>query len=129
MPRKIGKVIDKKDSYTIGEVASILEIPSYVLRFWETEFAELKPHKNVKGHRLYNNEDLEIAKIIKRLMHEELYTLEGAKKKIKQLLQNENDNNPRSSTQSISTRHIQNLRTIKNKLLVILTLLNKNSIK
>lgn len=122
MPKKISKVIEKKDYYSIGEVAAITEIATYVLRFWETEFSELKPSKNYKGHRYYTNEDIEIAKIIKRLMHEEKYTLEGARKKIKEILSNK---------ESISTnnqKQIELLKKIKEGLLDILTLLDKNSI-
>ena len=124
MPKKINKVIEKKDYYTIGEVAAILEIPTYVLRFWETEFNELKPSKNYKGHRYYTNKDLEIAKIIKKLMHEELYTLEGARRKLKVILDNKTEQIKNANEKEIAT-----MKAIKEKLISILTLLNKNSIK
>jgi len=117
-------VIEKKDYYTIGEVAAILEIPTYVLRFWETEFNELKPSKNYKGHRYYTNKDLEIAKIIKKLMHEELYTLEGARRKLKVILDNKTEQIKNANEKEIAT-----MKAIKEKLISILTLLNKNSIK
>lgn len=122
MARRIPKIIEEKDYYTIGEVASLLNIPSHTLRFWEEEFEELKPNKNYKGHRLYTNYDIEIAKIIKKLMHEELYTLEGAKKKLKRILKE------RESMQGESGS-LNKLREIKEKLLKILTMLNENSIK
>jgi len=124
VPKKISKVIEKKDYYTIGEVAAILEIPTYVLRFWETEFNELKPSKNYKGHRYYTNKDLEIAKIIKKLMHEELYTLEGARRKLKVILDNKTEQIKNANEKEIAT-----MKAIKEKLISILTLLNKNSIK
>lgn len=124
MPRKIAKFIDKKDYYTIGEVAALLNIQSYVLRFWETEFEELKPNKNYKGHRLYTNDDLEIARLIKKLMHEELYTLEGAKRKLKFILQEEN-----TFKKEISNQPVEKIILIKKKLLYILTLLTKDYIK
>jgi len=124
VPKKINKVIEKKDYYTIGEVAAILEIPTYVLRFWETEFNELKPSKNYKGHRYYTNKDLEIAKIIKKLMHEELYTLEGARRKLKVILDNKTEQIKNANEKEIAT-----MKAIKEKLISILTLLNKNSIK
>lgn len=122
MPRKISKVIEKKDYYSIGEVAAITEIATYVLRFWETEFNELKPSKNYKGHRYYTNEDIEIAKIIKKLMHEEKYTLEGARKKIKEILSN------KESINANNQKQIELLKKIKERLIDILTLLDKNSI-
>lgn len=122
MPKRISKIIDKKDYYSIGEVAAILEIPTYVLRFWETEFNELKPSKNYKGHRYYTNEDIEIAKIIKKLMHEDMYTLEGARKKIKEILSN------KASININNQKQTELFKTIKERLVNILTLLNKNSI-
>ncbi len=124
MPKKIGKVIEKKEYYSIGEVAALLEIPTYVLRFWETEFEELKPDKNYKGHRYYSNKDVEIARIIKRLMHEEMYTLEGARKKIRAILDNKEN-----ISQSDNNRQYNVIKIIREMLEDILTLLNKNSIK
>ena len=126
MPRRIAKVIDKKEYYTIGEVAALLNIPSYVLRFWETEFSELRPNKNHKGHRLYTNEDLEIARLIKRLMHEELYTLEGAKRRLKSILMNEDEYQKEIKS---SAHNVEKMKLIKQKLLYLLTLLDENSIK
>lgn len=124
MPKRIPKIIEKKDYYTIGEVAALLNIPSHTLRFWEEEFEELKPNKNYKGHRLYTNYDIEIARIIKKLMHEELYTLEGAKKKLKEILKE--GNIIKIEEKSIKYSKLQSIRE---KLLEILTILNKNSIK
>ncbi len=65
---------------TIGEVSSELGIPPYVLRFWESKFHIIKPHKRKGGHRYYSIKDVEKIKEIKRLLYEEGFTIKGAKK-------------------------------------------------
>jgi len=75
------KQSDKK-TYKIGQIASLLGLKPFVLRFWETEFPSLKPIRTPKGQRLYTGEHLELLKTIQRLMHEEGMTLEGARRKL-----------------------------------------------
>jgi DNA-binding transcriptional MerR regulator len=65
--------------FKIGDVARICELETYVLRFWETQFPQLKPNKSGTGQRLYRRRDVELALEIKRLVHAEGYTLEGAR--------------------------------------------------
>jgi DNA-binding transcriptional MerR regulator len=65
--------------FKIGDVARICEVETYVLRFWETQFPQLKPNKSGTGQRLYRRRDVELALDIKRLVHSEGYTLSGAK--------------------------------------------------
>lgn len=65
--------------FKIGDVARICKVETYVLRFWETQFPQLKPNKGGTGQRLYRRRDVEIALEIKRLVHGEGYTLIGAK--------------------------------------------------
>jgi DNA-binding transcriptional MerR regulator len=67
--------------YKIGEVSKIAEVEPYVLRYWETEFPFLKPRKNKSGQRVYVKKDLDLVLQIKRLLHEERYTIEGVRKK------------------------------------------------
>jgi DNA-binding transcriptional MerR regulator len=76
----------KKDKlyYTIGEVARLFEVNTSLIRFWEKEFDILKPKKNKKGNRLFTQEDIENLKLIYHLVKERGYTLEGAKKKIRE---------------------------------------------
>ena len=69
-------------TYRIGEAARLLNLKNYVLRFWETEFPQLSPLRTDKGQRLYTEEHLEMLRTIKRLLHEEGMTIDGAKKKI-----------------------------------------------
>jgi DNA-binding transcriptional MerR regulator len=69
--------------YKIGEVAGIVGVKPYVLRYWETEFSVLKPTKTRAKHRLYRRRDVETLLEIKRLLHQERFTIEGAKKRLK----------------------------------------------
>ena len=70
--------------FKIGEVSGILGVKPYVLRYWETEFVLLKPGKAPSRHRLYKKKDVELLLDIKRLLYSEGYTIEGARKKLKQ---------------------------------------------
>lgn len=65
--------------FKIGDVARICEVEPFVLRFWESQFPQLKPNKSGAGHRLYRRRDVELALEIKRLVHGEGYTLAGAR--------------------------------------------------
>ena len=65
--------------FKIGDVARICGVESYVLRFWETRFPQLKPNKSGNGQRLYRRRDVEMALKIKQLVHDEGYTLAGAR--------------------------------------------------
>ena len=70
----------KKLYYSISEVSKITAVEQYVLRYWETEFEELKPQKNRAGNRIYTNKDIQLILQIKSLLREKKYTIEGAKK-------------------------------------------------
>lgn len=73
----------KKLYYSISEVSKITELEQYVLRYWETEFDQLKPAKNLAGNRIYTNKDIKLILYIKKLLRDEKYTIEGAKKLLK----------------------------------------------
>ncbi|MBI3586359.1 MAG: MerR family transcriptional regulator [Ignavibacteriales bacterium] len=70
----------KKLYYSISEVSTITGLEQYVLRYWESEFPQLKPAKNRAGNRIYTNKDIKLILYIKRLLRDERYTIEGAKK-------------------------------------------------
>src|SRR5437899_2796477 len=69
----------KKLYYSISEVSKITDLEQYVLRYWESEFEQLKPAKNRAGNRIYTNRDIKLILYIKKLLREERYTIEGAK--------------------------------------------------
>jgi DNA-binding transcriptional MerR regulator len=79
----IGSEIPDKLYFRIGEVARLCEVPAYVLRFWESEFPQLKPNKGGTGQRLYRRRDVEMAIRIKRLLYDEGYTIPGARQVFK----------------------------------------------
>lgn len=70
--------------YSISEVAKLLNVSTSLIRFWETEFDILKPKKNRQGNRLFTEEDIKNLKVIYNLVRERGFTLEGAKKKLKE---------------------------------------------
>jgi len=76
-------VIPDKLYFRIGDVATLLDVPAYVLRFWETEFPQLKPNKGGTGQRLYRKKDVEMALRIKSLLYDEGYTIPGARQVFK----------------------------------------------
>jgi DNA-binding transcriptional MerR regulator len=76
--------IPDKLYFRIGDVASICAVPAYVLRFWESEFPQLKPNKGGTGQRLYRRRDVECALTIKRLLYDEGFTINGARQALKE---------------------------------------------
>lgn len=76
--------------FRIGEVAQKVGVKPYVLRYWESEFKWLAPEKSKMKQRLYSREDLNLVELIARLLHEERYTIEGARKVISDLKGNWN---------------------------------------
>src|SRR5579863_5979571 len=67
----------------IGEAARDLGVETYVLRFWETQFPILKPHHSRSKHRFYTDRDMQVLRVIKRLLHNERFTIAGANRVIK----------------------------------------------
>lgn len=80
VPEKFDK---NKLYFSIGEVAEMFEVNASLIRFWEKEFPILKPKKNRKGNRLFTIKDIENLKLIYHLVKERGFTLEGARKKLK----------------------------------------------
>ena len=69
----------KKLYYSIGEVSELTGLKSYVLRYWETEFSQLKPPKNRAGNRTYRQKDIDLLLDIKDLLYNKKYTIDGAR--------------------------------------------------
>ena len=69
----------KKLYYSIGEVSEVTKLKQYVLRYWETEFVQLKPAKNSAGNRNYRKSDIDLILDIKDLLYKRHYTIKGAK--------------------------------------------------
>ena len=69
----------KKLYYSIGEVSELTRLKSYVLRYWETEFSQLRPPKNRAGNRTYRQKDIDLLLDIKDLLYNKKYTIDGAR--------------------------------------------------
>src|SRR5262249_34845297 len=86
--------IPEKLYFRIGEVARICRLPAYVLRFWETEFSQLKPVKSSTGQRMYRRKDVESVLQIKRLLYDEGFTIAGARQQLRSDLKGEKKQAP-----------------------------------
>ncbi|XGC82225.1 MerR family transcriptional regulator [Bdellovibrio bacteriovorus] len=79
------KAIPDKMGFKIGDVAEILGIKQYVLRYWETEFEVLRPKKASNNQRMYTRKDVENALLIRKLLHRDRFSIEGARNAMKEL--------------------------------------------
>jgi DNA-binding transcriptional MerR regulator len=92
--RSLEVVIPERLYFRIGEVAQLCRLPAYVLRFWETEFPQLKPIKGSTGQRMYRRKDVENALRIKKLLYEEGFTIAGARQHLRSELKNDKTQSP-----------------------------------
>ena len=74
--------IAKRVYYSIGEVCDLTGLKPHVLRYWETQFEVLNPTKNRAGNRVYRSKDIELVLLVKHLLYERKYTIEGANKRL-----------------------------------------------
>jgi DNA-binding transcriptional MerR regulator len=75
----------RREFYGIGEVCNMLDLKPHVLRYWETQFEALSPSKNRSGNRVYREADIETIALIQRLVHDERYSIEGARRRLEEL--------------------------------------------
>ena len=106
----------KKLYYSISEVSKATNLKQYVLRYWETEFSQLSPKKNKAGNRKYKESDVKLVYLIKELLYDKKYTINGAK----QFLKNKN-----TSASSSITIFSDKLIEYKTDIDEILSLLQK----
>lgn len=76
--------LPQKLYFRIGEVARLLEVKPHVIRFWEKEFKSLRPKKSATGQRIFNRRDVERLSTIKHLLYTERFTIEGARKYLRE---------------------------------------------
>jgi DNA-binding transcriptional MerR regulator len=79
-----GSVLPERKYFRIGEVAEIVGVEPHVLRYWETQFSQLRPHKARSGHRLYRRREVETLVVIKDLLHVQRFTIAGARQALRQ---------------------------------------------
>lgn len=95
--------IPDKMYFKIGEVSEITGLESHVLRFWETEFKNIKPRRTSSGQRMYRKNDIELILYIKHLLHNEKFTIQGARK----YLDSESTSSAEPSANKISINSIK----------------------
>ena len=120
--------IPDKLYFRIGEVAKLCEVPAYVLRFWESEFPQLKPNKGGTGQRLYRRKDVEMALRVKTLLYDEGYTIAGARQAFKSELRAGKDAAP-GTTPAPGTLAASHLEALRAELREIYALLSKPAMK
>lgn len=96
--------IPEKLYFKIGEVAKIVGVKPYVLRYWETEFKEIGPIKSRSNQRLYRRKDVQALVAIKRLLYQEGYTISGARKKIRDFMRGDESDVPKKGKKKADQR-------------------------
>ena len=76
-----------QEFFSIGEVCALTDLKPHVLRYWESQFRFLNPAKNRSGNRVYKSREVELIMLVKNLLYTEKYTIEGARQRLDQLLQ------------------------------------------
>jgi DNA-binding transcriptional MerR regulator len=114
--------IPDKLYFRIGEVARLCEVPAYVLRFWESEFPQLKPNKGGTGQRLYRRRDVELALRVKTLLKDEGYTIPGARQMLKMELKQKE---PQLALIGGAAPDTKNLRALRRELEALAAMLAK----
>jgi DNA-binding transcriptional MerR regulator len=77
--------IIRKEYYSIGEVCDLVGLKPHVLRYWESQFPALKPSKNRAGNRVYQRREIRVILLVRRLLYDEKYTIEGARQKVDEI--------------------------------------------
>ena len=105
--------IPDKLYFKIGEVGKLADVPTHVLRYWESEFPDIRPKRANSKQRLYRRKDVELILQVKTLLHEQGYTIAGARKFLKSGQEIEE---PVQDINQISSQFSKNLATIKQEL-------------
>ncbi len=77
--------IARREYFSIGEVCEMTDLKPHVLRYWETQFRELSPSKNRAGNRVYRAREIKLIELVKHLLYEEKYTIDGARQRLDNL--------------------------------------------
>lgn len=116
----------KKLYYSISEVSEMTGLKQYVLRYWETEFLELRPSKNRAGNRIYKDKDIRLINQIKDLLYNKKYTIDGARIYLQK--SNESGRKTGETNENVNNK-IQLLDTIQSELEGILNALDDREVK
>ena len=77
--------IARREYFSIGEVCEMTGLKPHVLRYWETQFRELSPSKNRAGNRVYRAREIKLIELVKHLLYDEKYTIDGARQRLDNL--------------------------------------------
>lgn len=110
----------KKLYYSIGEVSTLTNLKPYVLRYWETEFSQLKPSKNRAGNRIYRQKDIETLLKIKNLLYKQKFTIDGARINLSKKI-----GTSELEKINLAKKNKELLSLVKDRLKVILEIINK----
>jgi DNA-binding transcriptional MerR regulator len=113
-------IIPDKLYFRIGEVGTLCRLPAYVLRFWETEFPQLKPIKSSTGQRMYRKRDVESVVRIKKLLYEDGFTIAGARTQLREETKSERN----QTTLPFPINPSTNVAYLRNELQQILHILS-----
>ena len=110
------QAVPDKLFYRIQEVAQITGVKAHVLRYWESEFRQLSPRKDMNDQRRYTKQDIVLIERIKRLLYEERFTIAGAKRQLRH-----------EAAQAAVKRSVDldNIRALRRDILDLLSLLDK----
>jgi len=106
------QIPDDKRYFRIGEASRIIGVEPYVLRYWESEFPQVRPERADSNQRTYQREDLENLLTVKKLLYEEKMTIEGAKRRLRQ---------EKGDKISVDNAFLDDLKTELSKILKMLT--------
>lgn len=110
--------IIRKEYYSIGEVCDLVGLKPHVLRYWESQFPPLNPSKNRAGNRVYQRREIRLIILVKQLLYEEKYTIEGARRKL-EALRNREDYEDRTR-QTLNESAVDEIRTELREILELL---------
>ncbi len=116
----------EKEYYSIGEVTRLTGVKPYILRYWEREFALLRPMRRTSGHRKFTRQDLEAIRRIRELLYDKRFTIEGAKK----LIRLETKRGPEQAALELgeSSAAVQTLKEVKSVLAEMLDSLRRSDV-
>lgn len=115
--------------FKIGEVAKLAGVEPHVIRYWEQEFRSIRPRKTRGGHRYYQRRDVELILLIKRLLHEERFTVEGARRRLQRLGREPLPEPEPQAASPIDDREalLSDLRVLRAELVALLDTLDESS--
>ncbi len=120
-------MIDK--FYKIGEVSKMLDLPASTLRYWENQFKQLKPVKSTGGQRFYTSKHIYLLEQLKDMLHNERYTIEGAKQRLKEIIANKENtdiqsnnkhNNDNEESTDLSSFSMEDIKQELHEILLLL---------